>query len=511
MSHKDFIIDSDAHFIIDPITREITNQSDKTVLMQYDHNSERLTFEVDNIVEGHEMSECNRVEIHYINIASDKRSRVNSFYTVDDLKLENGKLTFSWLVSRNVTQLAGAVSFVVRFICMDGDIEVYSWSTAKSDILKVVEGIDNSGVIDEDYSDIIAQWYNIIVKSGTEGVTKIKNAKNDALEEIREKTTEILSDMGIVQNIGDSESAVMSQKAVTEALKTASDNNEKNLDYDQLENRPFYKERTLIVNEDLSNYEFDWDANPIVDIRADGLLQLELNEQGFATVNVEIEDNGTIYKEKGYFVGYNICDNQACYLICADGKFTLQDFYDGTLQICVNEPTTLEGVVFRIYVDTIKKIDTEYLPPNSVPYLYGEEILIGGVMLAGLKSGAYILHGYIDVTGGVGEYIPDFIDKPTFVNVINDGNGRVNVYWLDTDDYADDSVCVRTMTVVDGTLVADNAISLADLKDGVDAAVEVAMGATENVDGAFAEIVAIHEEIAAIQDAIATINDKIYS
>lgn len=286
---------------------------------------------------------------------------------------------------------------------------------------------------------------------------------------------------------------------------------------DYIKGRPFYKERTLIVNEDLSNYEFDWDVNPIVDIRADGLLQLELNEQGFATVNVEIEDNGAIYKEKGYFVGYNICDNQANYLICADGKFELQDFYDGTLQMLVNEPTTLEGVVFRVYVDTVKKIDAEYLPPNSVPYLYGEAVIFGAVTLDGLKTGAYILHGYIDVTMGMGEHIPDFIDKPTFVNVINDGNGRVNVYWLDTDDYTDDSVCVRTMTVVDGTLVADNAISLAEIKDGVDGAVELAMDmetritdAEMGVSAAFGEITALQGEIAALQGAIDAINAKLY-
>lgn len=223
MAHKDLIIDGDGHFIIDPVTREITNQSDKNVLMQYDHNSERLTFEVENLVESHKMSECNRVEIHYINIASDKRSQIRSFYTVDDLKVEDDILTFSWLVSKNVTQLAGAVSFVVRFICMDGDTEVYSWSTSKSDVLKIAESIDNSGVIDEDYSDIINQWYSMLVASGTEGVNKVEEAKNNALTEIQTKKTEILGDMGIVQTTGDSESAVMSQKAVSEEIKKLTD------------------------------------------------------------------------------------------------------------------------------------------------------------------------------------------------------------------------------------------------------------------------------------------------
>lgn len=201
MAHNDLIIDSDGHFIIDPVTREITNQSGKTSLMQFDHNSERLTFEVDNIVEGHEMSRCNRVEIHYINVATDKRSQVSDIYPVDDLKLEDSTLTFSWLISRNVTQLAGAVAFVVRFFCMDGDTEVYSWGTAKSDVLEVNEGINNSGLVNEDYSDIINQWYSMLVESGTEGVNKVEEAKNNALAELDEKKAEILGDLDLENKV----------------------------------------------------------------------------------------------------------------------------------------------------------------------------------------------------------------------------------------------------------------------------------------------------------------------
>ncbi len=69
MSHNHNIADSDTRFIIDPITRIIRNQaSKKTTLMQNDHNSERFTFELPRYVEGHDMSLCNAVEIHYSEI-----------------------------------------------------------------------------------------------------------------------------------------------------------------------------------------------------------------------------------------------------------------------------------------------------------------------------------------------------------------------------------------------------------------------------------------------------------
>lgn len=46
MAHKQSIYDTDPRFVIDLITRAITTESAKVKLMQYDHNSERLTFEI---------------------------------------------------------------------------------------------------------------------------------------------------------------------------------------------------------------------------------------------------------------------------------------------------------------------------------------------------------------------------------------------------------------------------------------------------------------------------------
>ena len=67
------IIDSDARFTINPITRAILNEtSRKTILIQGDHNSERYTFEMPMYVEGHDMTLCNRVEVHYLNIGAKK-------------------------------------------------------------------------------------------------------------------------------------------------------------------------------------------------------------------------------------------------------------------------------------------------------------------------------------------------------------------------------------------------------------------------------------------------------
>ena len=68
MGHKHSVYDSDAHFSINPITKVIKNESSKkTTLVQGDHNSERFSFDIPRHIEGHDMMQCNLVEVHYDN------------------------------------------------------------------------------------------------------------------------------------------------------------------------------------------------------------------------------------------------------------------------------------------------------------------------------------------------------------------------------------------------------------------------------------------------------------
>ena len=55
MPHTHPVVDSDLHFAINPLTREITNNSKKVKLMQYDHASEIFTFEIPRYVDGHDI------------------------------------------------------------------------------------------------------------------------------------------------------------------------------------------------------------------------------------------------------------------------------------------------------------------------------------------------------------------------------------------------------------------------------------------------------------------------
>ena len=163
MAHLHSVYDTDPHFQIDDVTRLVKNASStKTVLIQHDHNSERFTFEIPRMIDGHDMSTCDVVQIHYINIdSSDRTKQYSGIYEVEDLQISpNGDdvVICSWLISANATQYVGNLSFVVRFACTtDGEID-YAWNTAIHSNVYVSKGICNSEVVAEEYADILEQW-----------------------------------------------------------------------------------------------------------------------------------------------------------------------------------------------------------------------------------------------------------------------------------------------------------------------------------------------------------------
>lgn len=164
MKHKHSVYDTDAHFSINPFTRAIKNESTtKVAVIQHDHNSERFTFEIPRRVDGHDMSVCDRVEVHYINMDSTNPENISAdIYEVDDLQVspdDSGFVVCSWLLSQNATKYAGSLNFLVRFICLDEGKVAYAWHTAVFTGISVSNGIlNNAEEIIEPFPDVLAQW-----------------------------------------------------------------------------------------------------------------------------------------------------------------------------------------------------------------------------------------------------------------------------------------------------------------------------------------------------------------
>lgn len=160
MAHIHGVYDTDARFSIDPITRAVKNESTtKLSVIQWDHNSERFTFECQRFIEEHDMSTCNVIEIHYVNIDAATKQQSKGLYEVEDMQIDpenENVITFSWLISSNATQLKGNLNFVISFRCVTDDEVQYAWNTGVYKTISVSEGMNNGDSIAEEYPDILA-------------------------------------------------------------------------------------------------------------------------------------------------------------------------------------------------------------------------------------------------------------------------------------------------------------------------------------------------------------------
>ena len=156
------VTDTDTHFIIDGVTRTVKNETEtKSMLVQFDHNSERFTFRVPRYVDGHDLAKCNAVRAHYINIDKSKRTQNSGANEITDLAIcddDDGFVMCSWLIPQEATQLAGYLHFVIQFACMNGDEMIYAWNTARHTGVTVADGINFGDIVVSENLDILTKW-----------------------------------------------------------------------------------------------------------------------------------------------------------------------------------------------------------------------------------------------------------------------------------------------------------------------------------------------------------------
>ena len=158
--------DMDSHYIISPENNmAITNaNSVKNSLNLGDHDSEIFTFEVPKHIDGHDMSLCNVVRVHYINTSTDKTEVSKDAYRIKDMQEAEDdveKLLFTWKISGNATNYAGNLAFRIEFTCVDeNNVVLYKkWTKVFKDV-HIDDGFDNAPTIVEEFSDILEEWKN---------------------------------------------------------------------------------------------------------------------------------------------------------------------------------------------------------------------------------------------------------------------------------------------------------------------------------------------------------------
>lgn len=191
--HNHPVVDGDVRLKIDPITRKIQSASGKTSLIQGDHNSERFTFEVNRRVDGHDLSLCDVVQVHYINIdAKDKTLTSADFHEVDDLRVsteDENIVVFSWLIDGKASRYAGTLSFAVKFKCTENGKPVYVWNTAIFSGVSVSNGMDNTGAIVEEYSDVLEQWRQELFSDSGSGSVGVQSHSSGAVRDAGRRIT----------------------------------------------------------------------------------------------------------------------------------------------------------------------------------------------------------------------------------------------------------------------------------------------------------------------------------
>lgn len=161
MPHEHPIIDDDARFQVNVDTKAlIDSEPNKRTIVQYDHNSERYTFEIPRYIEGHDMSLCNVVELHFTNIDKVTKEDFDGFLPMTDLHVnaeDESKVVCSCSIDKIMTQHVGPLHFSIRYACEESDgTVVYEYNTRKYTRISIADGMGNREEVDAIKAQIAA-------------------------------------------------------------------------------------------------------------------------------------------------------------------------------------------------------------------------------------------------------------------------------------------------------------------------------------------------------------------
>lgn len=206
-THNEFheVIDDDTHFIIDPVTRTITNpDSADIVLMQHDHNSEIFTFEIPKVIEGHDiLTTSAMVQIHFRNISLDGKESSSGLSMASPRysnEYDNGEtVLFSWSIPKEATMYNGILAFAIRIACTDNFVIQYDWHTEIFAGIPVLETIDNSDSEAKVFEELLARYKDELCESL---VSKVTEQLNTDMNSITSKVTILETNVnGLIANI----------------------------------------------------------------------------------------------------------------------------------------------------------------------------------------------------------------------------------------------------------------------------------------------------------------------
>ena len=136
------IKDSGEYFVITPASRKVTvPHAHKSVGTVGDHNSEQITFVCPQMVDGHDVSQCARRYITWVNVKGEVGHDELNLSQVE--QGEEGMIYLSWTIRNALTVASGIVQFSVHFEDVDDKgATLYRWSTTTCKDCDILESIN---------------------------------------------------------------------------------------------------------------------------------------------------------------------------------------------------------------------------------------------------------------------------------------------------------------------------------------------------------------------------------
>lgn len=180
-------VPDEAHIIIGDDRYMAVPDELKRLAVQYDHNIETVTFDCPRYWDDHDMSKMG-IYINYLRV--DKKTGVCEAENVTVDANDSSIMHFDWTISRNATEVAGKLVFLVCVKSIDADgNEKNHWNSELCKDCYVSDGLEPDGeTIKELYADIIEQWRQIIVDTvkmrdsgGFDGATFTPSVNSDSV------------------------------------------------------------------------------------------------------------------------------------------------------------------------------------------------------------------------------------------------------------------------------------------------------------------------------------------
>lgn len=184
---------------IDPETRVITIPPEYQLLgVESDEKAERIYFKCPKIVgDDIDLSKL-ALRVNFRNAG-----QVVDQYLVDDVAVDGDNITFSWLLSRRVTQYEGDVNFIVCAVRVSGETITNEWNTTLA-TAQVLEGLEAEMVLPEEETDIVNQLLSLAetrLNDVKEATADANTAASNANQKAQEAENAAEDARGVIEQI----------------------------------------------------------------------------------------------------------------------------------------------------------------------------------------------------------------------------------------------------------------------------------------------------------------------